>query len=116
MKSFILIVCCFVFSAVAVAQNKIPVDSASKHIGESVTVCTTVYGVKSLEKLTFINVGAAYPNSPLTIVIFAKDLPNFKPTPEVLYANKKICVTGKVEDFKGKAEIVITKPEEIVIQ
>jgi len=98
------------------AQAKVPVDSVSKHIGDTVVVCAEVYGVKSLEKLTFINLGAAYPNSPLTLVIFAKDLPNFKTAPETLYSNKKICVTGKLEEFKGKPQIVITKPEEIVLQ
>lgn len=98
------------------AQNKVPVDSVAKYIGEKVTVCTTVYGVKSINNLTFINVGAVYPKSPLTVVIFAKDLPNFKASPEVLYNNKRICVTGKLEDYKGKPEIIVTHPEEIIVQ
>lgn len=97
-------------------QTKVPVDSVSKHIGDSVTICSGVFGVKSLEKLTFINLGAAYPNSPLTVVIFTKDLGNFKGTPADLYSNKKVCVTGKLEEFKGKPQIVVTKPEEISVQ
>ena len=100
----------------SVAQTKIPVDSVSKHIGDSVMVCSEVFGVKSLEKLTFINLGAAYPNAPLTLVIFAKDLPNFKATPEALYSNKKICVTGRLALYKDKPQMVITKPEEIVTE
>ncbi|MFN8253644.1 MAG: hypothetical protein U0V75_17365 [Ferruginibacter sp.] len=98
------------------AQVSIPADSASKHIGDSVTVCSAVFGIKSLEKLTFINLGAAHPNSPLTIVIFSKDLGHFKATPAELYTNKKVCVTGRLEAFRGKPQIVITKPEEIVVQ
>lgn len=98
------------------AQTKIAVDSVGKHIGDSVTVCSAVYGVKSLEKLTFINLGAAYPNSPLTIVIFTKDLGNFKGAPADLYNSKNVCVTGRLEAFKGKPQIVITKPEAIVVQ
>lgn len=116
MRSFILAAFACTLSLTTIAQTKVPVDSVSKYIGQQVTVCTKVYGVKSLEKLTFINAGAAYPKSPLTIVILAKDLPNFKDSPATLYDNKQICVTGKVEDFKGKAEIVITKPEEIIVQ
>jgi DNA/RNA endonuclease YhcR with UshA esterase domain len=100
----------------SVAQTKIPVDSVSKHIGDSVTVCAEVYGVKSLEKLTFINLGAAHPNAPLTVVIFAKDLPAFNGTPELLYGNKKVCVSGRLETFKGKTQVVITKPEQITVQ
>jgi micrococcal nuclease len=72
-----------------------------------------VYGTKSLEKVTFINVGAAYPNSPLRIVIFVKDIANFKNSIEDLYNYKNIGVTGVVKDYNGKPEIVITKPEEI---
>ena len=106
---------CFTVNILS-AQVKIPADSATRYIGQNVTVCATVYGVKSLDKLSFINLGAAYPKSPLTIVIFTKDLANFKATPESLYANKNICVTGKLEDFKGKPQIVITRPEEIIVQ
>ena len=98
------------------AQTKIPVDSVSKHIGDSVTVCADVYGVKSLEKLTFINLGAAHPNALLTVVIFAKDLPAFNGSPELLYGNKKLCVSGKLETFKGKTQMVITKPGQVSVQ
>jgi aspartyl/asparaginyl-tRNA synthetase len=109
----ILLCCC---TYVLYAQIKIPADSAAKYIGQNVTICAGVFGVKSLDKLSFINLGAAYPKSPLTIVIFAKDLPNFKASPESLFTNKSVCVTGKLEDFKGKTQIVITRPEEIIVQ
>ncbi len=109
-----MLLCCFTYAVSA--QVKIPVDSVARYIGQNVTVCAGVFGVKSLDKLSFINLGAAYPKSPLTLVIFTKDLPNFKTTPEVLYANKTVCVTGKLEDFKGKPQIVITRPEEITVQ
>jgi aspartyl/asparaginyl-tRNA synthetase len=114
-KLLLTILICFT-AYVLSAQVKVPADSVAKYIGQNVTVCAWVYGVKSLDKLSFINLGAAYPKSPLTIVIFTKDLPNFKTTPEILFANKTICVTGKLEDFKGKPQIVITRPEEIIVQ
>ena len=116
MKNIVLIPLLLLISTLLSAQTKIPVDSVSSHIGEKVVVCSEVYGIKSTEKLTFINVGAAYPNSPLTLVIFAKDLPNFSDAPEKLYGNKPICVTDTLKEFKGKTEMVITKPEEIAIQ
>ena len=75
-----------------------------------------VYGVKALEKVTFINVGSAYPNAPLTLVIFAKDLVNFNDTPAKLYNNKSICVTGTIKDYKGKAEIIVNKQEQIRVE
>ena len=116
MKKILLFAFAISIYSSAFCQNKIPVDSVSKHIGDSVTVCSKVYGVKSLEKVTFINVGAAYPNSPLTIVIFAKDIPNFKGTIESLYADKNICVTGLLKLYKDKPEIIISYPGQILIK
>ena len=97
-------------------QGKIPADAAAKHIGETVTVCSMVYGVKALEKVTFINVGSAYPNAPLTLVIFAKDLVNFNDTPAKLYVNKSICVTGIIKEYKDKVEIIVNKQEQIKVE
>jgi hypothetical protein len=45
--------------------------------------------------------GADYPNNLLTVVIFGEDRQKFTGFPELLYANKNICVTGKLQDFKG---------------
>ena len=107
----------FLISAItSFGQATIPADSAAKHIGETVTICSTVYGVKALEKLTFINVGSAYPNAPLTLVIFAKDLVNFNDTPAKLYNNKSICVTGTIKEHKGKAEIIVSRQEQIKVE
>ena len=97
------------------AQIKISIEDVSKHIGDSVTVCSQVFGTKATEKITYINLGAAYPVSPLTIIIFAKDNANFKDAPSSLYSNKKLCVTGTIKDYKGKIEIIVTKPEDISI-
>ena len=100
------------------AQTNINVDSSMKHIGEKVTICTKIYSAKYFDnsKMTFLNAGAPYPNSSLTIVIFGKDRGNFKDAPETVYLNKEICVTGFLKEYKGKAEIVVTKPAEIIIK
>ena len=87
MKKIILITFATVLSSIAISQSKISIDSVTKHYGEKVTVCSKVYGTKALEKVTFINLGAAYPNSLLTLVIFTKDKSNFKDAPEVMYAD-----------------------------
>jgi DNA/RNA endonuclease YhcR with UshA esterase domain len=116
MRKTILLAAFSTITNILVAQTKLPVDSVSNHIGETVVVCSDVFGVKATETITFINVGAAYPNSPLTVVIFAKNLANFKDTPSSMYENKKICVTGVLIQYKGKTEIEVTKPEEIIIQ
>jgi DNA/RNA endonuclease YhcR with UshA esterase domain len=84
--------------------------------GQKVTVCSKVYGVKSLEKVSFINLGANYPNSLLTIVIFASAKENFKQPLEIMYSDKNICVTGTLKEYNNKPEIIISKPEDIIIQ
>jgi aspartyl/asparaginyl-tRNA synthetase len=107
----------FLFSTtLSIGQTKIPLDSAAKHVGERITICGTVYGVKAMEKVTFINMGSAYPNSPLTVVIFARDLGKFSDIPEKLYGNKSICVTGTIKEYKGKAEIIVNKQENIKVE
>jgi len=118
MKKICFIITLYLLSLSALCQTKISIDSVANHIGDRVTVCSKVYGTKLLDKsqTTFINLGAAYPNSPLTLVIFSKDRPNFKEAPEVMYANKTICVTRLVKEYEGKAEIIVTSPEEIKIQ
>ncbi|MBP6432842.1 MAG: hypothetical protein KA319_13840 [Ferruginibacter sp.] len=114
MKKIVCIaVAVFSITLTTLSQTTIPVDSAKNYVGKTVTVCSTVFGTKALEKITFINLGAPHPNAPLTVAVFAKDYANFTTPPAQLYANKKLCVTGEVKEFKGKIEIVITKPEDI---
>ena len=116
MKSLFIIAACL-FSSYAFSQAKINVEDVSKHVGDSVTVCSKVFGTKFFDKsqMTVLNLGAAYPASPLTVVIFGKDLGNFSVSPEKMYADKEICVTGVIKEFKGKNEIVVSAPSAIVI-
>ena len=85
---------------------------AAHHMGETITVCDKVYGTKYLVSAgtqpTFLNLGAPYPNSPFTVVIFGKDRPHFKQQPEVYYDYKKICVSGLVKEYRGKPEMVVS--------
>lgn len=111
-KSILTISLIFLLNSL-IAQTKKFIDSATQYIGKSVTVCSQVFGIKATDKVVLINLGAAYPASPLTIAILAKDFANFTTPPAEFYKNKKLCVTGIVELFKNKAQIVITKPEEI---
>ena len=95
--------------------EKISAADAEKYIGKKEIVCTRVYGVKELPNINFINVGANFPNNPLTIVVFPGDMRNFKDGLEI-YDNKNICVTGTIKEYKGKPEIIITKPQDISIE
>ncbi|MES2429709.1 MAG: S1/P1 nuclease [Bacteroidota bacterium] len=97
-------------------KNGIDATQAMQYIGKKVTACSRVYGIKSLENVTFLDLGGKGKSSTLTVVIFAKDVKNFKPSVEELYTNKNVCVQGTVIEYKGKAEIIVSKPEDIFIQ
>ncbi len=96
--------------------NSISADSAINFVGKKVTVCTKVFSIKSLDKVSFIDVGAAFPKTPLTIVIFKKDRDNFSPPLESLYKDQYICVKGMVKMYNGKPEIVVSSPVDIIVQ
>jgi hypothetical protein len=92
------------------AAKTISVQDAAQHYNENVQCCAKVYGTKALESMTLVNLGAAYPNQPLTVVLRdqAKDaFPGLD--------GKTICVTGKVVSYKDKPEIVVTDPKMIVV-
>ena len=100
------------------AQKRISIDSINYHKNELIIVCGKVFETKFSEETetTFIDLGGAYPNALLTVVIFGKDLANFKEAPEILYKDKNICVTGVIKEYKTKHEIIVSKPEEIVVE
>jgi DNA/RNA endonuclease YhcR with UshA esterase domain len=80
----------------------------ANHIGETVKVCSKVYGQKDFGSMVLVNMGGAFPNSLFTIVLRgdAKSLAGS-------LDGKLICVTGKVIDYKGKPEIVVTDTKQM---
>ncbi len=99
-----------------VAPKMIKLEETTKYVGEIVKVCTKIYGGKYIESSkapTLLNAGADFPDNPLTLVIWSDKRANFKNPPEVFYKGKDVCVTGKVQLYKGKPEIVVTAEEQI---
>lgn len=104
-------------TATSFSQTVIQPKDAAKYVGQTVTVCGKIYGGKYLDavkhKPTFLNMGALYPNQLLTIVIWGDARKNFSYAPEEKLKNKTVCVTGKVEIFKGKPQITIDKEAQV---
>ena len=119
MKQLFISLSFFLISFCATAQQKISIEKASEHEGDSVIICSKVYGGKFFSNkeptITLLNVGAAYPNSLLTIVIKGDNRTVFSNKPEEFYINKEICVTGTIRIFKGKPEIEISSEKAITI-
>lgn len=98
------------------AQTQISIDSVSAYIGKTVKVCDKVAGTfvaKGEKPVTYLNLGADYPNTKLTIAIFQKDLINFPITPSDHYKGMNVCITGEVGTYKEKLQIIAKKPEQI---
>jgi len=89
--------------AATLSVETIAVTDAALHYGEQVAITAKVYGVKDFGSMVLVNLGAAYPDSPLTVVLRgdAKTLGSG-------LDGKTITVSGKVEKYKDKPEIVVT--------
>ena len=117
MRYFLLAIILFT-AQVTFAQKTIDINEAINKVGDTVTICTKIFGGRFMENSkgspTLLNAGASYPNSPLTVVVTdeARKLFDFKP--EEYYKDKSICVTGVIELYKEKPQIVVSKTSQIV--
>jgi len=98
------------------AQKSISAAEAKQHIGETATVCGVVASARFASNTrgqpTFLNLDEPYPRQIFTIVIWGSDRAKFG-TPEQDYNNKRVCVTGKIQEFKGVPEIVAKEKSQI---
>lgn len=111
-----------VFAALAVAapaQTQITASQAKDHIGDSVTVCGKVLGAKYLQTAkgapTLLDVDGKVPNQPFTIVIFKEVRERLSYVPENRLLNQDVCVTGRVQQYKGKPQIVVHNENQLKV-
>ncbi len=119
MKKFITLSYFTLIWIVSSAQSFSP-EEASKKVGDSLTVCGKIFGGRFFETSagcpTLLNMGAAFPASPLTIMIPGDVRIKMGYAPEQQLKDKNICVRGKVILFKGKPEIVVYNVSQLQIQ
>ncbi|HUK15097.1 MAG TPA: hypothetical protein VLW65_01730 [Bryobacteraceae bacterium] len=100
------------------AADAIPAAQAKDHLNEIRTVCGKVADARYLEtgsQATFLNFDKKYPQNPFLAFIATENRARFG-TPEKQYLEKNICVTGKIQEYNGKPEIVLTDPKQIRLQ
>ena len=92
MKKILSAITILLTGSLAYAQQEIKIEDAAKHEGDSVTICTKIFGGRYFENSakapTFLNAGAKYPDAPLTVVIFDENRHNFTNKPEEYYTDK----------------------------
>lgn len=80
------------------------------------TVCGVVasaeYEADAQSQPTLLDLGKPSPNAIFTAVVYGDNRPKFG-TPEASLLGKRICVTGQISDYQGKAEIVLTNPSQL---
>jgi hypothetical protein len=106
---------CALWASSAGAASVSPADAA-KHVGETATVCGVVTSAKFLadarSQPTLLNLDKPYPDQLLTIVIFGDDRAKFG-TPETAFQGKRICVTGVIQIYQEKPEIILKNPSQL---
>jgi S1/P1 Nuclease len=98
-------------AAAGAAPVAIDIKDAASHVDQVVVVSAKVYGYKALSGLTLVNLGGAYPDQPLTVVLKGEAMAMAESLD-----GKTIQVTGKVELYKGKPEIIVTDKGKITVQ
>ncbi len=100
---------------IAVALENMPrpkqvsLEYAASHIGETVSVIGKVVDQKEVAGMMLLNMGAAYPNQVLTIVLKGNALDSYKKL-----ACDEVGAIGKVVIYKGKPEIMISDPNDLI--
>ncbi|MBN1675300.1 MAG: thermonuclease family protein [Kiritimatiellae bacterium] len=82
---------------------------ADKHVGEYVTVTGTVVSTYNSGKACYLNFHKDYKKH-LTAVIFASAFHRFAEEPERYFDGKQVRVTGLIQEYGGRPEIVVEYP------
>lgn len=106
-------------AAAVKVREIISAEDAEKHVGQTVTVCSVVASTRFADststKLTYLNLGRAYPDQLATVVIPNQLRSLYRFRPEEYYKGKRICVAGAITMYHEKPQIVIDDPFQIRI-
>jgi len=91
----------------------IPAAAATNYLNQEVIVTDRVAQITIRPTIVFLNLSQRYPDSPLTCVIKGSDTNNFLDLRN--YQDKNVEVSGRIINFQGKPEIVLTTTNQIRI-
>ena len=99
----------------AETQRIAPADAA-QHAGETATVCgmvvSTRYSSTAKGQPTWLNLDVPYPHHVFTLLIWGKNRAAFG-TPEKDLDKKRVCATGTIDMYKGKAQMILRYPTQL---
>lgn len=113
MRTVILALCSTATTAAAMAHAEtIAATDAKARGGQTVTIEGTVSDIHiGRSGAAFIDIGGRFPDNPLTAVIFVDDLGKF-PGVKAL-AGKPVSISGPVQLYQGKPEIILKSAEQL---
>jgi hypothetical protein len=101
-------------AAVAQENSVIPLEEAAAREGQTVTVKGTASMVsRPASGHVYINFGGAFPNHTFSVFIRKGDAAGFSGLDEL--AGKEVSVTGRIEIYKGKPQIVAASPDQMSV-
>ena len=120
MKKLLLVALLSCLVSAAYSQtDTLTTDKVASYIDKQVLVKGVVAGARRFETgerapLLLINLDEAYPNTPLTVVLYKEVLEKAKIN-ETELTGKKVVASGKISVFKGRNQLVIEKLEDLKI-
>ncbi len=95
----------------AAAQTIVPAE-AKAHVGQPVTIEAAISEVHtSRSGATFLDIGGPFPDNDFVAVIFSDDAAKF-PKAETL-EGKTVTITGTVQLYDGKPEIILKSANQL---
>jgi endonuclease G len=95
-------------------RNTLNSMEADLFVDKKACVCGTVVSARKTNGGSiFFNFDAKFPNHTFSGSIWASNVKNFTYEPEVEFLGKKICITGKVADYKGKPTMNIEHEKKV---
>ena len=105
--------------SVAAAEPRITAAEAARHVGEQARVCGRVAGAKYAErsrgKPTFLDFEQPHPAEVFKVVIWGADRGKFGRPPETVYDQKQVCVTGRIQLYRGTPEVIVRSPSQLAL-
>lgn len=119
MKRLLVLFILTIFATQLAAAKPVGIKAkdAWRRVGDRTSVCGTIVDSSFLEgsgrEPTFLNFGDTYPKHPFTAVIWGESRDQFDYAPETL-KGKNICVSGIISTYRGKPQMIIESPKQIL--
>lgn len=111
-----IIILFFLASSGLFAQEIISSDEVKDYIGQEVTVEGTIDQVVNLNDVrgqpTYFNMDGRFPNHKFTLLLWGSNKDYFRED-VFSYEGKNVKVTGLIETYRDKLQMIIRYPEQI---